>query len=125
LAERLIIRFAVCGMTGWNENGGMFRRVIVRHVEQGSDVNMWQAFENQLFDVKAGHLNLSGDMRIQRRLFCWQAAQHLQNMLAESLLNSPQVLLSSNTCPSVPALIVFAPGHLCLISQIVGYRGPL
>jgi hypothetical protein len=83
---------------------------------------MRKAFENQFFDMKALHLNLSGYVRVQWSLRGRQSAQHLEKVLAHLLLNSSQVLFGSNAFPSFAALVILAPRHFGLISQIVSYR---
>jgi hypothetical protein len=84
-----------------------------------------KTFENELFDVKAVHLNASSYMGVERRLRGWQSSQHLKQVLAELLLNPSQVLLGSNAFPDFATLVILAPGHLRLVSQVVRYRRSL
>src|SRR5438067_33279 len=86
LAERLIMNFPIGGVAARHKNGGVRFIRVLRHVDKRRDIDTGKAFENQLLDSKAVHLDLAGDPWMQRCSFAGQAAQHGEQMLFQFLL---------------------------------------
>ena len=122
LAKRLIVCLPVLCVAGRDENGRVFRIltavVVVGHVQKRCHVFTREAFEDQLFNVKAVHRNASGDVRVQRSSCRGQSSEHGQKLLTYFVLHAQQVLLGANPGPDFHPLLVFAPSQLSLILKI-------
>jgi hypothetical protein len=68
--------------------------------------------------MKAVHLNVPGDLRVQRRSFAGKTTKHGEQLFFQLLLNAQQILLGPYSVPDFDALVVLPPRHLRLKFQI-------
>ena len=64
----------------------MLLGVIIRHVNERSDIDAWQTLKDQFFDGEPIHRNPAGDARMQIRFYRRQAPDHLLELLPQFVL---------------------------------------
>src|SRR6185369_15490108 len=62
LAERLVVNLSFRRMTTGNEYRRMFARPLIRYVDQSCHIYLRKTFKNQLFNMKALHLDTARDL---------------------------------------------------------------
>ena len=105
-------------MAAWHKNSRVFLDSVVWRVHQGCDVDAWQAFENELVDVKTVHLNLACDPRIQRSFLFRQTTQHGEEVLSHLALYAQQVLFLCYLLPILAACLILLPRDVHLVIQV-------
>src|SRR5690349_10464403 len=105
-------------MSSRHEDGGTLFCLAVWHIKQGGDVDSGQAFENELLNVEAAHLNAARNLRIQWSFLLRQATEHGQQVRAQFLLNTNQIGVGMNLFPCFAAIVILAPCHFGLILQV-------
>src|ERR1051325_1798814 len=92
LANCLIVVLSIGGVAAGDKNSRVLLDSVVWRVHQGCDIDPGQAFEDELLDMKAVHLNLACDPRIQRSFLFRQTTQHGKEVLSYLALYASQVL---------------------------------
>ena len=118
LAHRLIVGLAVGRVAGCHQHRRMVPPAVVRDVHQGRHEDPRQTFEDDFLDVKTGHLDLTRDLRIERRARRGQAPQHPQQLRAQFALQSQQVRFRADAAERSSARVVLTPGHFGLVCQV-------
>ena len=118
LAQGLIVGLAVGRVARRHQHRRMVPPAVVRDVHQGRHEDPGQTLEDDFLDVKTGHLNPTGDLRIERRARRGQAAQHPQQLRAQFALQSQEIAFRADAGERSSARIVLSPGHLGLVSKV-------
>src|SRR6185369_16218293 len=118
LAKCLIVVLSIGGVAAWHKDPRVFFNSVVWRVHQGCDIDPWQAFENELLDMKAVHLNLACDPRIQRSFLFRQTTQHGEEVLSYLALHASQVLFVCYLLPSLAACLILLPRDVHLVFQV-------
>src|SRR6185369_16357376 len=66
LAESLVVNLSFRRMPTGNEYRRMLARPIIRYIDQSCNIYLGKTFKNQLFNMKALHLDTARDLRMKR-----------------------------------------------------------
>src|SRR6267154_6591960 len=102
----------------------MLFRMIVRNVNERSNINSRQTLKDQFFDGEPVHLYLAGNLRMKICLRRRQAPDHFQELLPEFALRLQQFLFVADRLPGFHSLFVFLPRLLRLVLKERSYARP-
>src|ERR1700686_3934250 len=105
LAKSLVTNLSVRCMANRHEDGRVALDSVLGHINQRRDIYSGQTLKNQFLDMKAFHLNLTGDLGMQRSPFGGEAAQHREQLFFQLALNAQQVYFSAYSIPDFAPLV--------------------
>ena len=118
LAECLIVSLPVGRVAGRHEHCRVTFLLVIGYIDKRRNVNTGQAFENQLFDVKAVHRNSASNLGPQRGLQGWQPTQHGKQFRSYLFLDAQQVLFGADGLPRRSPRVVLLPRKLGLVLKV-------